>query len=82
MPKVNNFDVLKVMGERSGKIQLAPLSNIGNMKAVKQGTQLTIGVAGNVISGLMLGEYVGGLILADKVEFEAVKAELEAAANA
>jgi hypothetical protein len=75
--KVNNFDVLKRMAERSLKLQLAPLGNIGNMKATKKGTQLTIGVAGNVISGIMAGEFVGGLVLADRAEFEALKREME-----
>lgn len=76
---VNNFDVLKEMGKRSMNIQLAPLGNITNMRMVKAGTQITIGVAGNVIGSITLGEFVGGLILADKAQFEQIKAELEAA---
>lgn len=75
--KVNNFDVLKAIGERNGSIQLAPLSNIINMKKVKAGTQITIGVGGDVIFGIMEGKYVGGLILADKAQFDAIKEEME-----
>lgn len=78
---MNNFDVLKRMGSRSGKVQLAPLGNIISAKMVKAGTQVTIGVGGNIIHGIMNGEYVGGLILADKAEFEATKSEMEAEAS-
>jgi hypothetical protein len=76
--KVNNFDVLKRMGERSLNIQLSPLDNITNLKKVKAGTQVTIGVAGDVVAALGLEhKFVGGLILADKEQFNAVKAEME-----
>jgi hypothetical protein len=73
----NSFDVLKAMAESNGKIQLAPLSNILRMHKVKAGTQLTIGVGGDVITGLTFGEFVGGLILADKTEFDATAARLD-----
>lgn len=76
--KVNNFDVLKVMGQRSMDVQLAPLNNVVRAKAVKAGTQVTIGVAGNPIAKILNGELVGGLLLADKKQFDQVKAELEA----
>lgn len=79
--KVNNFDVLKTMCERNMKCQLAPLGNLVGAKVVKAGTQVTIGVGGNVVTGLTLGKYVGGLILADKAEFDALKAEMEAGAT-
>jgi hypothetical protein len=76
---VNNFDVLKRMGENNGKIQLAPLTNIVNLKKVKAGTQITIGVAGDVVSAIGIeGRFVGGLILADKEEFNRTKAAMEA----
>lgn len=78
MPKVNSFEVFNRMcSENNRALQMAPLGNIGNMKKVKAGTQLTIGVGGDVIKGLMFGEYVGGLILCDKKEFERVKKEME-----
>lgn len=73
---VNNFDVLKKMGERGKNIQMAPLGNITNMQKVKAGTQITIGFAGDVITGITFGRFVGGLILADKEEFDAIKSEL------
>ena len=75
--KVNNFDVLKIMGERNMDVRLAPLGNITNLKKVKAGTQVTIGVEGDVVAALGLEDkFVGGLILADKAQFDAVRAEL------
>lgn len=74
---VNNFDVLKLMGERNMDVRLAPLDNILNLKKVRAGTQVTIGVEGDVVAALGLeGKFVGGLILADKQQFDAIKAEL------
>jgi hypothetical protein len=76
-PKVSNFDVLKMMGARNMNIQLAPLSNLVRARAVKAGTQVTIGVCGNVVGDILKHKYIGGLILADKEQFDAVKSELE-----
>ena len=76
--KVNSFDVFKRMGEQNNTaMQLAPLGNITNMKKVKAGTDVTIGVGGDIIFGIMNGDYVGGLILCGKAEFEKVKREME-----
>ena len=77
---MNNFDVLKVMGERNMDIRIAPLVNITNLRKVRAGTQVTIGVEGDVVLAIGIEQkFLGGLILADKTEFMAVKAELEAA---
>ncbi len=74
---VNNFDVLKEMGARDMKVALSPLDNIVNLKKVKHGTQVTIGVAGDLVAALGIEhKFVGGLILADKQEFNALKAEM------
>lgn len=74
---INNFDVLKIMGERNMDLRLAPLSNIINLKKVLAGTHVTIGVEGDVVSALGLeSRFVGALILADKKQFDLVKAEL------
>lgn len=73
---VNSFDVMRVMGERDMKIHLAPLSNILRMQTAKAGVQVTIGVDGTMFPGLAENKFVGGLILADKEQFDAVKAEL------
>ncbi len=79
MAKVNNFDVLKKMGELNGKIQMAPLGNIIHVKKVRAGTEITIGVAGDLVTAVFAGDFVGGLVLADKKEFDKLKAEMEAA---
>jgi len=81
MPKANSFDVMKAMCAANGKIQIAPLGNILNMRKTKAGTQLTIGVAGDVITGILLGNYVGGLILCDKAEFQETERAIEADAE-
>ena len=74
---INNFDVLKRMGELNLDMRLAPLDNITNLRAVKAGTQVTIGVVGNLVSALGLeNKFVGGLILADKEEFNHLRSEM------
>jgi hypothetical protein len=74
---INNFDVLKEMGQRNLKIQLAPLYNVTSLKKTKHGTQVTIGVAGDIVAALGLeNKFVGGLILADKEEFNRTKSEM------
>ena len=75
----NHFIVLKVMAEESPDIRLAPLANIIRIQKTKAGTQVTIGVEGDLVSSIYLGKFVGGLILADKEQFNATKARLEAA---
>lgn len=75
---VNNFDVMKLMGERNLDIQLAPLGNVLRVHKVKAGTQVTIGVGGDVVAGIADGRFVGGLILADQEQFHRLKQEMEA----
>lgn len=74
---VNNFDVLRAMGDAEQDIRVAPLSNVIYMQRTKKGTQITIGVDGDVVAGLAKGRFVGGLILADKEQFEAMRRALE-----
>ena len=78
MTKVNSFDVLKEMSARNMSIQLAPLDNITEARKVKAGTKVTIGIGGDVVGSILNNKFVGGLILADRKEFEAVRKELEA----
>jgi hypothetical protein len=68
---VNNFDVLKRMAAENKDIRL-------NMKAVKAGSQITMGIAGNVLSQLMFGELNACLILWDKKQFNELKTAMEA----
>lgn len=78
MSKINNFDVFKRMAEDNNQaMQLAPLGNLIGAKMTKAGTQVTLGVAGNVVTGLTMGTYVGGLILCGKEGFGRTKAKME-----
>jgi hypothetical protein len=76
---VNNWDVLKEMGERnSSKIEMAPLDNIIRVTYYEsRGTEVTIGVSGNRCFAFERGDYFGGLLLADRKEFDEVKADLD-----
>ena len=74
--KINNFAVLKAMAEGEKDIRLAPMSNILNARYTKRGTQITFGVEGNVVGAILRGDFIGGLILADKAQFEETKREL------
>lgn len=72
------MDVFKRMVDTDDpKIELSPLgANLLNLKKVKHGTEVTIGVSGDRVGSIYNGKYVGGLILADKQRFEEVKAEM------
>lgn len=75
--KVSALEVFLRMQENDDKaLKLAPLSNIIEARKVKGGTKVTIGFGADVIAGILNGDFVGGLIVCDKVAFERVKAEL------
>lgn len=76
MAEVNNFDVLKAMAAANLDIQLAPLDNLVRATAGKAGTQVTIGVPGNIVGALMNGKYLGGLILADAKQYAETRRKL------
>ncbi len=77
MPQpVNNFDVLKRMCADNKDIRMG--TDVLNMKAVKAGSQITMGIAGNVLAKVMFGELNACLILFDKKQFEQTKATMEA----
>lgn len=78
MGNVNNFDVLKRMSAESKDIRLAPSSNILHMKIVKAGTQITIGVQGDVLVSIVSGKLVGCFLVWDKEQFEEMKKKMEA----
>lgn len=78
--KPNGFDVMKRVGDKNNgdDIQLAALgSNLIRAQYGKRGTQV-IGVAGNVVAGLMGGEFLGGLILVRKSAWREAEDELKA----
>jgi hypothetical protein len=76
--KVGNFDVLKEMCARNMDVRLSTLDNVREARKVKGGSQIKIGIVGDVVTGIALGKFVGGLLIADKEQFNQVKRELEA----
>ena len=80
--KVGSFDVLRVMAERNMDIRLSTLDNVIEVRKVKAGTNVTIGVYGDVVGAFAVGKFCGGLLLADSEQFQAIKKELEDAATA
>lgn len=80
-PKVNNWEVLKVMSARDMDIGLAPLSNVEGVtyNQRKGGSLVRIGFPGNILGKIARGGYLGGLILADAAQYEQVRKELEGA---
>jgi ethanolamine transporter EutH len=75
--KVSMFEVMKRMSDENKDIRLSTVDNITELRKVKAGTKVTIGVAGDVVSAVALGKLVGGLILVDKEQFFATKEEME-----
>jgi hypothetical protein len=72
---VNNFDVLKRMAAENKDIRLG--TDLLNMKAVKAGSQITMGIEGNVLAQLMFGELNACLILYNKKQFIETVATME-----
>ena len=79
--KPSTFDIMRVMSDRDMNIQIAPLGNVVNLKKVKAGTEVTIGVAGDMVGSIYLGKFVGGLFLCDKEQYRQIEAELQSAAD-
>jgi hypothetical protein len=82
MAEVSNFDVMKRMSEKNLDIRLAPVGNILSARKVRAGTQITIGFGDDVVAAIAAGRVCGGLILADKAQFDETKRELEREAGA
>jgi hypothetical protein len=75
---VNNFDVMKRMTQEGNTgIMVVPLGNVIRMKKVKAGSEITLGAPERVMVGLLRGDYVVVLLLAEKEEFRRIKEELE-----
>jgi hypothetical protein len=72
---VNNFDVLKRMAAENLDIRLG--TDVLNMKTVKAGTQITMGIGGNVLTPIFVGELNACLILFNKKQFNELKAKME-----
>lgn len=75
MSQVSNFDVLKRMSMDNLDIRLG--TDVINMSKVKAGTQVTIGIGGDVLAPIFNGEVQTCLILYDKKQFAITKKQLE-----
>lgn len=77
--KVNNFDVLKLMGERNMNLKGFGPNNIKSINTGKKGwATLSILVDNQTALDLMLdNQPVFMLLIADKDQFKQVRAELE-----
>ncbi len=78
MSNAGHFDICKAMALANKDIRIAPLENVTNLRKVKAGTQVTIGIAGDLVAAIGLhNKYVGGLLLINRDEYFAMKRELE-----
>jgi hypothetical protein len=79
---VGSFDVLKRLADMGDNdLRLAPMSEVISARKVKLGTQVTIGVGGDIVGSLAAGELVGGFLFCSKKRFEEVRAQLIAEAE-
>lgn len=78
-PKISPFDVLKRMSKENLDIRLATSENLRGMNAVHKGldTDITIGVAGNLIGQIMNNDLHRCLLIWDKEQYRATKAKIE-----
>lgn len=87
MSKVNAFDVLKEMGERNMDIRMSRCAdNLVNIRKVRAGGQVTIGVDDEVRRIMMefaLGRKTHNAVFLvfNNEQFNQIKAELEASAE-
>ena len=76
--EAKTFDVLSEMCDRNLDIRLSPLENVVHLRKVKAGTQVTIGVSGDVVGPIATGKLVGFLLLYDAEQYKAAKTALQA----
>ena len=73
--KVNNFDVLKRMSAEDKDIRMGV--DVLRMDKVKAGSQVTIGIAGDVVTPLFAGELHACLLIYNIKQFDELKAAME-----
>lgn len=86
MSAINNFDVLKEMGERELDIKSFPLGNIQEVNVIKKGTMGVVKIlidpetANILMADFLLGTstVLGIFLIANMKQFNELKAELEA----
>jgi len=75
--KVGTFDVLKAMSNRGMDVRLSTLDNITDLELRKGNSFIRIGCSGDVVTGISKGKFIGGFLIADKDQWNQIKAELE-----
>lgn len=73
--KVNNFDVLKQMAADNKDIRLG--TDVVQLKKVKAGTEVTVGIGGDVVGSVYAGDLNVCLILFNKKQFDDLKSQME-----
>ena len=71
---VNNFDVLKEMSRRNGRIALG-LDVLG-VRKTKAGTVVEVGIGGDLIGDIAAGRMAAVLLVFDRAEYDQVSKEL------
>jgi hypothetical protein len=72
--EINSFLILKEMSDQQKDIRFASIKNIIAVHIVKGSGQVTIGVDGKTAMDLLAGkQFVGGLLLADKKQFDEIE---------
>ena len=76
---MKTFEVLQKMSDDNMNIKLAPLGNIIEINITKRGGEVTIGIDSNTATELLNDldgtKFVGGLLLADKTQFDKLQQE-------
>lgn len=72
---VNNFDVLKRMAAENKDIRLG--TDFLGAQNTKQGTRVTMGAAGDVVTGITLGDLRACLLIFNVKQFNEIKAAME-----
>ena len=77
MSEINNFDVLKRLAAENKSIQLCTTITQMNYSAKKGGTEVSVGVPGNVCFEIESGRMNAVLLVWDVREFERLKAKMK-----
>jgi len=76
-PEVSCFDVMREMSKRELDIVMGSLgSNLVRAQSTKRGTQLTIGMPGDIVGRVYNGNVVGALFLCDTKQYHEIEREL------
>ena len=77
MSEINNFDVLKRMAAENKTVQLCTTITQMNYSAKKGGTEVSVGVPGNVCFEIESGRINAVLLMWNVREFEELKAKMK-----